>query len=45
MSDLYKQGIQLFKNGEYEQASEIFLTLLENQTGAIIKPGMHSEYA
>ena len=30
MSDLYKQGIQLFKNGEYEQASEIFLTLLES---------------
>ena len=44
MSDLYKQGIQLFKNGEYEQASEIFLPFW-NQTGAIIKPGMHSEYA
>lgn len=30
MSDLYKQGIQLFKKGEYEQASELFVSLLES---------------
>jgi PKD repeat protein len=30
LSNLYKQGMQFFKDGDYEQASELFVSLLES---------------